>query len=567
MEPDTPLKIQYDSTITENDFDNLNLAILITNSISLLSATIMFFIIVLSRYKKHKSGELYHVKINLWIALSDILFSIISYFNVDDNYMYCSTLTYLTYSLNLFYILLSSSILLNLHLTFLSNCNKFLFNLKKLILNESLFISILFLISLLLSLPPYLISILNRSCVLFHLFDSSAINIIMLWLTIGNWEYLLFLYCVTVSIYIYYKMNTKSKEILNSNNNNPTSKYFNEDSLLPTPNPEYPTLTSNYRAHRRRPSEISTASIELVNKIQFITKRILIYPIIPLFTQSFYILINTYFLYTGIRTLIPLYLFYVIPYSAGFLNAFFFFLLDPTAKDLLFKNKQNETSEDKGGVNDSDGLFFNNNNNDNNRSSTTRMSMTTINGINNCPNNTLNTMNYVLYPLKDEENNQPDKNYMNSNLTPYFSTSLNSSTLFSGNSNKNSESLSNSNAIVDDRGSNSTNSSSSQIVIKVEDISDKEVRGDVKDGSVTETDNSKLRLFNVHIPYFIFLSIFLYLLYLLYISFSHHIHLCQSINGKLIVKLLLKLYQSIKQLYLINPALSYNVLPFCFINS
>ncbi|KAI0239988.1 hypothetical protein L0F63_001603 [Massospora cicadina] len=339
MEPNQDGNINYSSNITSEDRDTIRYWSSIMNGISLVGAIAVVVVVLVSNYLGSVASRRLSFRMSMWIALSDVLFCCFSFFDVDDDPMLCPPFTAMTYFCNLLYVFLTTSMTINLHLTLLCANSRWGFNARKAILNEGVLLATSAAVALAIALPPCIIAIVNGECVLFHVVDNKGAKVLMLWLTVGVWECLCFVYTTVVVAFVVNTLKFHSRLLSThgpgANSHCGTAPVVEEDPDGFVRCRSRPASSQTAKEHNRHSRGDSTASnSELGSHVDRVARRVLFYPLIPLVTQSFYIGINSYFLYIGHRTLTLLYLFYLIPYSAGLLNALVFFMFDPAMPEI-----------------------------------------------------------------------------------------------------------------------------------------------------------------------------------------------------------------------------------------
>ncbi|KAJ9053745.1 hypothetical protein DSO57_1021289 [Entomophthora muscae] len=209
---------------------------------------------------------------------------------------------------------------------------------RRLFLRESFLVMVSLIMALAITIPPYAISVAKGGCVLFHLVENRIERIILLWVTVGFWESICFLYTTVVVIMVIHTLQNHSR-VLTANTQNRNSRRGSVAVVDDDPSGVVKcrgrsSIQDQNNSSIRNRRESTCSNPMLVNHFERVARRIMFYPLIPLVTQSFYIIINTYFLYIGHRTLVLLYLFYLVPYSAGLLNALVFFIFDPAMPEI-----------------------------------------------------------------------------------------------------------------------------------------------------------------------------------------------------------------------------------------
>lgn len=343
MDSPAPTGITYSSEITQEDFDTINHWSLIVNYMSLVGAVLVVSVVLGSSLMGSVASKRLSFRMSMWIALSDVLFCLFSFFNVDNNPTLCPIFTAITYFCNLLYVFLTTSITFNLHLTLLCGNSSWGYRMRKLFLKETVLLVGSILMALAITLPPLAISLSKGGCVLFHLVEGPGAKVAMLWATVGLWESICFLYTTVVVVFVVHTLHNHSR-MLTANAASRASRQHSIAVVDDDPNGivkcrARPSLQEHNDSRlRNRRGSASTTPV-LGSRFDRVARRILFYPLIPLVTQSFYIAINSYFLYIGQRTLVLLYLFYLVPYSAGLLNALVFFLFDPSIPEITSELK------------------------------------------------------------------------------------------------------------------------------------------------------------------------------------------------------------------------------------
>jgi len=149
-------------------------------------------------------------------------------------------------------------------------------------------------------LPFTIIAMAMNRCTLFRLVDFPY-NMLIFWLMIGLWEVVGVIYCSVTIIKVVIKLTRFHDDIGIDGTTSPT---------------------------------VDRISNSIQNRVEQVVRRLVFYPLIPVLTQTPYIIFaNLSLINDGQKSLIERYIYYVPSYSAGFLNAIVF-LFDPALPEI-----------------------------------------------------------------------------------------------------------------------------------------------------------------------------------------------------------------------------------------
>ncbi|KAI9293165.1 hypothetical protein K502DRAFT_275076, partial [Neoconidiobolus thromboides FSU 785] len=253
------------------------------NSVSLVGAIFVMSVVTLSSYYNCNAAKRLSFRLSMWIAFADAIFCCMSYLSVDPvkRILECNIINAVGYISNLTLIFLTVCMAFNLQMVFVKQQH----NPR---LTEKFYVTTSFLAAFIIIVPFTVIAIAMDSCTIFPLVQLPY-NLIFFWIMIGIWEVVGVLYCSITIIKVVLKL---------------------------TPSPT-----------------VDRISDSIQSRVEQVVRRLIFYPLIPVLTQSPYVIAANLSLINGKKTLLERYIYYVPSYSAGILNAVVF-LFDPALPEI-----------------------------------------------------------------------------------------------------------------------------------------------------------------------------------------------------------------------------------------
>ncbi|KAJ9057716.1 hypothetical protein DSO57_1013847 [Entomophthora muscae] len=286
----------YSSIQEDLEQHTLDVVLNTVNSVSLVGAVLVVLVVWISSYFGCHAAKRLSFRLSMWIALADFVFCGISYLNISTKRVIsCNIITSVGYISNLTYIFLTMCMAFNLQMVFVQQQH----NPR---LTEKFYVGASFLAAVVIVLPFTVIAVAMDSCTLFRMV-TLPYNLGLFWLMIGIWEVGGVVYCSVTIVKVVLKLTRFHDDI---------------SGLQGTASPS-----------------VDRISDSIQSRVEQVVRRLVFYPLIPVLTQTPYIIAaNFSLLNEGDKSLIERYIYYVPSYSAGLLNAAVF-LFDPALPEIL----------------------------------------------------------------------------------------------------------------------------------------------------------------------------------------------------------------------------------------
>ncbi|KAI0216305.1 hypothetical protein L0F63_006904 [Massospora cicadina] len=288
--------------LEDKEQHTLDVVLNTVNSISLVGAVLVVLVVSVSSWFGCHAAKRLSFRLSMWIALADFIFCGLSYLNVKtEKVISCNLITSVGYISNLTYIFLTVCMAFNLQMVFVQQQH----NPR---LTEKFYVGTSFLAAVVIVLPFTVIAAAMDNCTLFRMVDLPY-NLGLFWLMIGLWEVGGVVYCSVTIIRVVLKLTRFHDDISGLE-----VRGSMQGSASPT---------------------VNRISDSIQSRVEQVVRRLVFYPLIPVLTQTPYIIAANFSLINeGDKSLIERYVYYVPSYSAGLLNAAVF-LFDPALPEIL----------------------------------------------------------------------------------------------------------------------------------------------------------------------------------------------------------------------------------------
>ncbi|KXN68004.1 hypothetical protein CONCODRAFT_166929 [Conidiobolus coronatus NRRL 28638] len=282
--------------------NTLNRTLDTINSISLVGAFMVVVVVFTTGYFGFTAAKRLSFRLSMWIGLADFVFCCISYIQIDpQDTVTCNMVNAVGYFANLVYIFLTSAMAFNLQMVFVHQQH----NPR---LNEKFYVTMSFVAAFIIIFPFTMIALAMGKCGLFYL-TGPPYNVLLFWVLLCFWETISVIFCFVAIIRVVLKLTKYNQDMMD---------------MMGT------------RGHQSPHVEQISESIQ--SRVDQVVRRLIFYPLIPVITQTPYLILGNMKLLGGGRSLVENYFYYVPSYSAGFLNAIVF-LFDPALPEIWLNIK------------------------------------------------------------------------------------------------------------------------------------------------------------------------------------------------------------------------------------